>query len=144
MRTTNPHSIEKKMIGRLHALYARKGISNEQKEAMLLDLTDGRTSHTNELSYKEAIYLWGYLNGHSDSLKPSTGNELMKRRRSGCLKTMQKIGVATTDWKRINAYCMQPTIAGKPFYDISFEELVKLREKLESILKKNREYGTEQ
>lgn len=51
------------MIGRLHALYARKGISNEQKEAMLLDLTDGRTSHTNELSYKEAIYLWGYLNG---------------------------------------------------------------------------------
>lgn len=136
MKTSTPAPIEKKMIGRLHGLYTRKGISNEQKEAMLLDLTDGRTAHTNELSYKEAIYLWGYLNGHTASLKPATSDQLMKRRRSGCLVTMQKIGVDTTDWNRINAYCLEPKIAGKPFADITFEELAKLREKLEKILKK--------
>lgn len=136
MRTSTPAPIEKKMIGRLHGLYTRKGINAEQKAAMLLDLTDGRTSHTNELTYKEAIYLWGYLNGHTATLKPATSDQLLKRRRSGCLRAMQKIGIDTTDWKRINAYCMEPKIAGKPFADISFEELVNLREKLENILKK--------
>lgn len=136
MKASTPAPIEKKMIGRLHGLYAKKGISNEQKAAMLLDLTDGRTAHTNELTYKEAIYLWGYLNGHTASLKPATSDEQIKRRRSGCLKAMQKIGVDTTDWKRINAYCMDSRIAGKPFADITFEELVGFREKLENILKK--------
>lgn len=136
MKTSTPAPIEKKMIGRLHGLYTRKGLSTEQKEAMLLDLTDGRTSHTNELSYKEAIYLWGYLNGHTASLKPATSDQLMKRRRSGCLTTMQKIGVDTTDWNRINAYCMDSRIAEKPFADITFEELADLREKLENIRKK--------
>lgn len=136
MKTSTPAPIEKKMIGRLHGLYTRKGISDEEKEAMLLDLTDGRTAHTNELSYKEAIYLWGYLNGHTASLKPATSDQLMKRRRSGCLTTMQRIGVDTTDWKRINAYCMDSRIVGKPFADITFKELADLREKLEKILKK--------
>lgn len=136
MKTSTPAPIEKKMIGRLHGLYTKKGINDEQKEAMLLDLTDGRTAHTNELSYKEAIYLWGYLNGHSTSLKPATSDQLTKRRRSGCLKAMQKIGVDTTDWNRINAYCMDVRIAGKPFADITFDELADLREKLEKILKK--------
>ncbi|MEG1926407.1 MAG: hypothetical protein RR415_11755 [Ruthenibacterium sp.] len=136
MGTSTRKPISKKMIGRLHGLYTHKGMSKELKEETLLNLTDGRTAHTNELTHNEATYLWGYLNGHTASLKPATSDVLMKRRRSGCLTTMQKIGVDTTDWNRINAYCMGPTIAGKPFADITFEELVDLREKLEKILKK--------
>ena len=129
MKTT---AIEKKMIGRLHGIYSRKGIGKEEKEAMLLDLTDGRTCHTNELTHKESIYLWGYLNGQT----ASSGYDPIKTHRSGCLKIMQKIGVDTTDWNAINSYCLDKRTAGSVFYDLTIDDLKKLRKRLEKILKK--------
>ena len=55
--------ISKSLIKRLHIIYSAQGIDDEQKRAILLDLTDGRTNTTKELTYSEAMYLCGYLNG---------------------------------------------------------------------------------
>ena len=53
--------ISKSLIKRLHIIYSAQGIDDEQKRAILLDLTDGRTNTTKELTYSEAMYLCGYL-----------------------------------------------------------------------------------
>ena len=62
--------------------------------------------------------------------------EELRYRRSVCLKLMQKLGIDTSDWARVNAYCMNPRIAGRPFSEVSAEGLSELSVKLRMILKK--------
>ena len=45
------------MIRRLHVLYAKHGLGEEQYRALIGELTDGRTVSTKGLTYAEAQYL---------------------------------------------------------------------------------------
>ena len=49
---------------------------------------------------------------------------------------MQQMGIDTTDWARINDFCRNPRIAGKPFRQITAEELEVLTVKLRAIQRK--------
>ena len=79
-----------------------------------------------------------------DALEKLTGKdewrqkmrEELRYRRSVCLKLMQKLGIDTSDWARINDFCKHPRITGKPFGKISAEELEQLAVKLRSIQRK--------
>ena len=129
--------ISKSLIKRLHIIYSAQCIDDEQKRAILLDLTDGRTNTTKELTYSEAMYLCGYLNGAKKENRDLTITEReIRRRRSAVLKRVQQIGVDTTDWGAVNAFCLDTRIAGKKFRELDGEELLLLIPKLESILKK--------
>jgi len=125
------------LIRRLHVIYTQCNIDDDQKKGILLNLTDGRTDTTKELTYSEAMYLCGYLNGtRSESQELAIGEREIKRCRSAVLKRIQKIGVDTSDWGAVNAFCLNSKIAGKKFRDLDGEELLRLIPKLESILKK--------
>lgn len=129
--------ISKFLIRRLHVIYSAQGIDDEQKKGILLNLTDGRTDTTKELTYSEAMYLCGYLNGaKSENRELTAGERELKKRRSAVLKRLQLIGVDTTDWDAVDAYCLSPRIAGKRFRYLNEEELIHLVPKLEAILKK--------
>lgn len=134
--------ISKYLIKRLHTIYSAQGIDDEQKWAILLDLTDGRTNTTKELTYSEAMYLCGYLNGAKKENRDLTITEReIRRRRSAVLKRVQRIGIDTTDWGAVNAFCLDVRIAGKKFRELDGEELLLLIPKLESILKKKEDGG---
>lgn len=125
------------LIQRLHVIYNKQGIDDDQKRSILLSLTDGRTDTTKGLTYSEAMYLCGYLNGtKSEKQELAVGERELKRRRSAVLTRMQKIGVDTSDWGAVNAFCLDARIAGKKFRELEEEELIRLVYKLESILKK--------
>ena len=62
--------------------------------------------------------------------------EERRQRRSVALKLMQKYGVDTTDWNRVNAFCRDPRITGKVFATLSIEELERLAVKLRIMLRK--------
>ena len=49
---------------------------------------------------------------------------------------MQKIGLDNSDWARVNDFCLNPRIAGKPFGRLDTEELEQLAVKLRSIERK--------
>ena len=57
------------------------------------------------------------------------------------LKRVQRIGIDTTDWGAVNAFCLDVRIAGKKFRELDGEELLLLIPKLESILKKKEDGG---
>lgn len=59
--------------------------------------------------------------------------EQLRKERSATLKLMQWIGIDTTDWARVNAFCLDRRIAGKEFARIGAEEHPDLRRKLRSI-----------
>ena len=93
--------------------------------------------------------VWQYTNGRTDSLKEMTRQEyerccddlerksgyrdLLRKERSATLKLMQKAGIDTTDWNRVNAFCRDPRIAGTEFSRLSTDDLVQLRRKLRAI-----------
>ena len=63
--------------------------------------------------------------------------EELRRKRSAVLHLLQKIGVDTTDWDRVNAYCRNPRISGKEFSKLTIEELEILSVKLRIIRRKD-------
>ena len=99
------------------------GNTEDMKETLVSSFTDGRTT-----SLKEMMCA---------SLEERTGwKEQLKKKRSLCLKLMQKAGIDTTDWQRINDFCRNPKIAGKEFAQLGVKDLDALQVKLRAIMSK--------
>lgn len=102
----------------------------EGKEILVSGFTDGRTTHLHDMTRGEYNALCAYLEREVGL------REQRKKKRSLCLKLMQKAGIDTTDWARINEFCANPKIAGKVFAKLRMEELEALQMKLRAILRK--------
>ena len=69
------------------------------------------------------------------SMRPQNNTDI-KIYRSALLKRMQKYGIDTTDWTKVNGFLRQPKIAGKVMYDLTIDEIKALITKMESIMSK--------
>ena len=99
------------------------------KERLVQQYTNGRTSSLRAMSTAEYDAL-------CDALERSTADpqhELRKKKRSAALRLMQQLGIDTTDWPRINAFCRDRRIAGKEFGALTPPELDALALKLRAI-----------
>lgn len=105
------------------------------KKEMVSVATGGRTESLKEITRKEYDDLCNLLEKRFPE-KRNIYVEQRRKKRSSCLKLLQKIGVDTTSWPSINNYCKSPKIAGKVFADLDIEELQQLSLKLRMILKK--------
>ena len=132
-------------IHNYHRFYASfnrlpcRGDREEMKETIVASFTRGRTKSLHEMSDAEYKAMCTSLEKKMDPSARYTIQEL-KRCRSAALHQMQLYGVDTTDWNKVNAFCEQPRIAGKPFRDLDCEELAALTKKMRAIIKK-REMG---
>ncbi len=106
------------------------GNTEDMKETLVSSFTDGRTTSLKEMTQNE-------YNAMCASLEERTGwKEQLKKKRSLCLKLMQKAGIDTTDWQRINDFCRNPKIAGKEFAQLGVKDLDALQVKLRAIMSK--------
>ena len=105
------------------------------KKEMVSVATGGRTESLKEITRKEYDDLCNLLEKRFPE-KRNIYVEQRRKKRSSCLKLLQKIGVDTTSWTAINNYCKSPKIAGKVFAELDIEELQLLSLKLRMILKK--------
>lgn len=115
--------------------FATKELGDELKEGIVAQFTDNRTTSLREMTQKEYDTMCATLEGTTAKLLKSA-RDTLRRQRSVCLHLMQQIGVDTTDWARINNFCQHPRIVGKPFAQISTEELTALAVKLRAIKRK--------
>ena len=103
---------------------------DEMKESLVSSFTEGRTTSLKEMTRKE-------YDAMCASLEERTGwKERMRKKRSVCLHLMQKAGVDTSDWSRINEFCRNPKISGKMFAQLGLKELDALQVKLRAIIGK--------
>ena len=106
------------------------GDRESSKETLVSSFTGGRTTSLKEMTADE-------YNALCASLEERSGwRDELKRHRSSCLRLMQKAGVDTTDWVRVNALCRDPRIAGKDFARLGIAELEALAVKLRAINRK--------
>lgn len=115
--------------------FATKELGDDFKAGVVSQFTDGRTTSLREMTRKEYDTM-------CDKLEEATGlllraaKEKRRKLRSRCLKQMQRLGIDTTDWTRINAFCEDARIAGKPFARLECDELEALAVKLRTIGRK--------
>lgn len=115
--------------------FATKELGDEFKEGVVSQFTNGRTTSLREMTRKEYDMMCDKFEGVTAKLIRTAKDE-QRKHRSQCLRLMQKLGIDTTDWTRINAFCQDQRIAGKVFSQLSNEELEQLSVKLRSIQRK--------
>ena len=115
--------------------FATNELGDEFKESVVSQFTNRRTTSLREMTRKEYDMMCDKLEGVTAELI-RTAKDVQRKHRSQCLRLMQKLGIDTTDWTRINAFCQDPRIAGKVFSQLSNEELEQLSVKLRAISRK--------
>jgi len=102
------------------------------KEELVLQFTDGRTTHLTQMTGSEYMQMIGAL---EEASAPARAE--LKRWRSSALLRIGRLGINTIDnWDGINAFVESKKISGKPFYQLKVAELQQLVRKLEAIEKK--------
>lgn len=129
-------------ISNYHRFYASfnrlpcVGDREDMKESLVSSYTNGRTTSLREMSEAEYKTMCAALEQKVNPNARALYIQERKRRRSSALHQLQLYGVDTTDWNKVNAFCEQPRIAGKPFRDLDCEELEALTRKMRAIIRK--------
>ena len=107
---------------------------DELKASFVSQYTGGRTESLREMTEKEYDAMCDELQRQDSNLKArELYREELRRKR------LQKIGIDTTDWNRVDAYCMNTRIAGKEFRKLTVDELETVNIKLRIIRRKEEE-----
>lgn len=119
---------------RFYALLKQNPMAD--KEELVSQFTNGRTTHVSEMRRDEFLKMCDSLQYGSENEQRARELQL-KRARSSALLRIGRLGISTIDnWDAINAFVSSPKIAGKKFYDLTVAELQALVSKLESIIRK--------
>lgn len=100
------------------------------KETLVHQYTGGRTTHLREMTAREYKLMCRDMSRICDD---DRRREILRKKRSVCLRLMQQMGVDTGDWARVNSFCQNSRIAGKEFARISMDDLELLAVKLRAI-----------
>ena len=114
-----------------------KKMPGADKETLVAQYTDGRTTSLRETTRQEYDRMCRDMERETgyDEFVEGIRRQL-RCRRSEVLKLMQQLGIDTTDWNRVDAFCKDVRIAGKAFRHISIDELEALAVKLRTIARK--------
>lgn len=126
---------------RFYALLKRMpGNQEDLKEQLVLTYTGNRTTSIKEMKQSEydamCASMQETVNG---GISDAEFKARIKSYRSNVLHWLQVIGVDTTDWDRVDAYCLDSRIAGKVFRKLTIPELEALVPKLKAIARKAKE-----
>ena len=111
---------------RFYALLRRMPCAD--KETLVSQYSDGRTTHLRELSDAMAR-----VAGEDESRRG------LRRLRSAALHQMQLLGVDTADWRKVDAFCRDRRIAGTDFKELDCEGLEALTRKIRIIRRKRQD-----
>ena len=114
-----------------------KLLPGADKETLVAQYTDGRTTSLRETTPQEYDLMCRDMERLTDyDAQREALCRQLRCRRSEVLKLMQQLGIDTTNWNRVNAFCEDARIAGKAFRHISIDELEALAVKLRTIARK--------
>ncbi len=103
------------------------GDEEERKAGLVSTYTQGRTTHLHEMTSREYTEMCRAMENAQDFVVRR------KRQRSIVLHIMQRMGIDTSDWMRINDFCRNSRICGKDFGQLDIDELMALQKKLRAI-----------
>lgn len=121
---------------RFYALLRQMQGDREQiKETLILQFTKGRTTSLREMQKDEYEAMCRAMEAEIEhpGLSTEEFRREQKRLRSAVLHRMQRLGVDTSDWDVVDAFCLSNRIARKEFARLSLAELRVMVSKLEAM-----------
>lgn len=115
------------------------GDKDELKRKLVLQYTSNRTDSLREMRESEYRDLCRAVEKASGTTLRENYMRIMRQKRSAALHQMQRYGVDTSDWKRVDAFCLDSRIAGKVFRQLDGDELDALTVKLRIMRRKAEE-----
>jgi hypothetical protein len=115
------------------------------KEDLVWQFTNLRTQSLKEMRESEynnmCAHMQQVVDKHNAKIKKplSEQERALKAARSAVLTRLQKMGIDTTDFGKVDQFCMINKIAGKLFRHLTLDELKDLIPKLEAMMAKG--YG---
>lgn len=115
------------------------------KEDLVWQFTNLRTQSLKEMRESEynnmCAHMQQVVDKHNAKMKKplSEQERALKAARSAVLTRLQKMGIDTTDFGKVDQFCMINKIAGKLFRHLTLDELKDLIPKLEAMMAKG--YG---
>ncbi|MFR9624110.1 MAG: hypothetical protein SNF92_08210 [Rikenellaceae bacterium] len=128
--------MKQKNFARFYALLKTvQGNKEDLKITLVRQFTGNRTESLREMTTEEYTAM-------CDSIDPKSNDDMrsqmkLKSERSSVLRRIQKLGVDTSDWNKVDEFTLHPRIAGKRFSHLSIDELRALTRKLIAIAKKS-------
>lgn len=122
------------------ALNRLQGVDKEElKRELVSQFTDGRTKSIREMDDREYYKMCEAVEAmNGEQRVRRIAKENLRKKRSDVLHQLQKMGIDTANWNRVDAYCSDPRIAGKKFRYLKEEDLGALLVKLQIIHRKQR------
>lgn len=114
-----------------------KRLPGADKETLVYQYASGRTDSLRQMTrreYDKMVYDMEQVVGYDERKRQQVAE--LKKQRSSCLHLMQRLGIDTSDWARVNDFCRHPRIAGKEFRLLRVDELEELQRKLRAIKRK--------
>ncbi len=127
--------MENNDYSRFFALLRR--LPGADKETLVDQFTCGRTVHLHLMSRQEYDVMCNEMErvaGVDERI--AERRRMLKRARSGVLHLMTLWGINTQDFGKVDAFCEQNRIAGKPFRMLTHDDLTRLHAKLRAMLRK--------
>ena len=119
-----------KNYSRFFGLLARLPFQNMKvREEFVSNHTGGRTTSLREMTVQEYDRMCDAMDASLDA------RSHLRAHRSTALGVMQRLGIDTTDWTRINAFCADKRIAGKEFGRLTIPELDAMTVKMRAIMR---------
>ena len=116
-----------------------KKLPGADKETLVEQFTGGRTTHLRQMTPREYDCMCSEMErvaGYDERRRQL--RDALRKARSGVLHQMQLYGIDTTDWDKVNAFCLHPRIAGKKFRELDTEELNRVNTIIRIIRKKTK------
>lgn len=115
------------------------------KTMMVLQFTQNRTQHLHEMSLAEYNAMCATI---AKKQKGNSQNQILadnlRRARGRVLGLMQRWGIDTKQYARVDEFCQQPRIAGKRFVHLTTDELNHLYRKLTAMITQRDKKALEQ
>lgn len=128
---------QKRNYARFYSLM--KHMPNADKETLVSQYSNGRTTHLREMSdWEYRAMCEGMERVAGDHERREALRRALKSKRSAALHQMQLLGINTADWQSVDAFCHNKRIAGKNFRELSGEELEALTNKVRIIIRKQK------
>lgn len=117
---------------RLWAACKARALPNDTIRDMIADETGNRTQHSSEMSNVEIQHLIEHVNRSGDTQKNRMRKKLLAMAHKLDWQTVIN-GKVVADMERIDNWCKQYGMYGKPFQQHSYKELCKLVSQFEKV-----------
>jgi len=133
-------ALDKKYIIQIRTIITNRGLTEEDKEDLVSQFSNQRTTSIRAMKTTEAIALIKALNGESDTFRPDNRLNRMQRK---ILALAHEMDWETEDGKinmdRVNGFCKMRGYRKKTFNDYTEKELPKLITQFEKMYKNHLE-----